>query len=169
MMLSLFLFRYNLASRFYSFANPPPLFSFCGHNVCCLFHLIDFLLRTFFFSIQVYFSKESFSPFLVSRCHHCRFECQNFFLWSKLSDFFIWKIQTFFTLLKSRTKMECQNGINSNFPKFVWNFIFILMLISLIVWCVYYLRIINTCIPLSYSWLYQIGHKYSYWSSWIET
>ena len=113
MMLSLFLFRYNLASRFYSFANPPSLFSFCGHNVCCLFHLIDFLLRTFFFSIQVYFSKESFSPFLVSRCHHCRFECQNFFLWSKLSDFFIWKIQTFFTLLKSRTKMECQNGINS--------------------------------------------------------
>ena len=113
MILSLFLFRYNLASRFYSFANPPSLFSFCGHNVCCLFHLIDFLLRTFFFSIQVYFSKESFSPFLVSRCHHCRFECQNFFLWSKLSDFFIWKIQTFFTLLKSRTKMECQNGINS--------------------------------------------------------
>ena len=113
MMLSLFLFRYNLASRFYSFANPPSLFSFCGHNVCCLFHLIDFLLRTFFFSIQVYFSKESFSPFLVSRCHHCRFECQNFFLWSKLSDFFIWKIQTFFTLLKSRTKMECQHGINS--------------------------------------------------------
>ena len=114
MMLSLFLFRYNLASRFYSFANPPSLFSFCGHNVCCLFHLIDFLLRTFFFSIQVYFSKESFSPFLVSRCHHCWFECQNFFLWSKLSDFFIWKIQTFFTLLKSRTKMECQNDTNSN-------------------------------------------------------
>ena len=158
MILSLFLFRYNLASRFYSFANPPSLFSFCGHNVCCLFHLIDFLLRTFFFSIQVYFSKESFSPFLVSRCHHCRFECQNFFLWSKLSDFFIWKIQTFSLYLKVGQRW---NAKMASIPKFVRNFIFILLLISRYV---YYLRIINLCIQLSYSWLYQIGHKYFYWS-----
>ena len=121
-----------------------------------------FPFKNFFLSYPSLLFKGEFSPFLVSRCHRCWFECQNFFLWSKLSDFFIWKIQTFSLYLKVGQRW---NAKMASIPKFVRNFIFILLLISR---CVYYLRIINICIQLSYSWLYQIGHKYSYWSSWIE-
>ena len=105
-------FRFNFTFKILLFGK-SPLVLFLRTKRMSSLSSDWFPFKNFFFSIQVYFSKESFSPFLVSRCHHCRFECQNFFLWSKLSDFFIWKIQTFFTLLKSRTKMECQNGINS--------------------------------------------------------